>query len=85
MQISPDEVRPQDSIVKIKKCRYLEASGCVGMVSLALLALALELFVVQLLLFPPVQLPVKVWLALQLLESKEKKGPQGSAAEHLSS
>jgi hypothetical protein len=55
------------------------------MVSLALLALALELFVVQLLLFPPVQLPVKVWLALQLLESKEKKGPQGSAAEHLSS
>jgi hypothetical protein len=55
------------------------------MVSLALLALALELFVVQLLLFPPVQLPVKVWLALQLLESKEKKGPQGSSAKHRSS
>lgn len=32
-QVSPTEVRRQSSIVKIKKCRYLEASGCVGMVS----------------------------------------------------
>jgi len=31
IKVGPNEVRPQDSIVKIKKCRYLEASGCVGM------------------------------------------------------
>mmetsp|Transcript_2068 Transcript_2068/g.3279 ORF Transcript_2068/g.3279 Transcript_2068/m.3279 type:complete len:284 (+) Transcript_2068:2-853(+) len=31
VQISPTEVRQQKSIVKIKKCRYLEASGCVGL------------------------------------------------------
>nr|QSV51892.1 DWARF27-like protein [Vector pRS425_DbD27] len=30
IKISPTEVRSQNSIVKIKKCRYLEASGCVG-------------------------------------------------------
>eukprot|EP00195_Chlamydomonas_chlamydogama_P006760 CAMPEP_0202905838 /NCGR_PEP_ID=MMETSP1392-20130828/36247_1 /ASSEMBLY_ACC=CAM_ASM_000868 /TAXON_ID=225041 /ORGANISM="Chlamydomonas chlamydogama, Strain SAG 11-48b" /LENGTH=270 /DNA_ID=CAMNT_0049594119 /DNA_START=48 /DNA_END=860 /DNA_ORIENTATION=- len=31
VQVGPNEVRVQKSIVKIKKCRYLEASGCVGM------------------------------------------------------
>ncbi|MEW5316241.1 MAG: hypothetical protein WDW38_007622 [Sanguina aurantia] len=31
VQVSPTEFRTQSSVVHIKKCRYLEASGCVGM------------------------------------------------------
>ena len=30
-QISETESRVQESVVLIKKCRYLEASGCVGL------------------------------------------------------
>jgi len=29
--VGEGEVRKQKSLVYIKKCRYLEASGCVGM------------------------------------------------------
>jgi hypothetical protein len=29
--VGPGQVRRQRSLVHIKKCRYLEASGCVGM------------------------------------------------------
>jgi hypothetical protein len=29
--VGPGQVRRQRSVVHIKKCRYLEASGCVGM------------------------------------------------------
>jgi len=31
VQVAPDQVRRQKSIVHIKKCRYLESSGCVGL------------------------------------------------------
>jgi hypothetical protein len=31
VQVAEDKVRRQKSLVYIKKCRYLEASGCVGM------------------------------------------------------
>ena len=31
VQVGPEQVRSQRSIVHIKKCRYLESSGCVGM------------------------------------------------------
>ena len=31
VEVAPGEMREQRSVVHIKKCRYLEASGCVGL------------------------------------------------------
>jgi hypothetical protein len=31
VQVAPGVTRQQRSVVAIKKCRYLEASGCVGL------------------------------------------------------